>query len=191
MVPSVVVVGVSLGGFSALRGLLSALSAEFRPPILIVQHRGKFPGDTLVDLLAAASALPVTEATDKEGLALRHVYLAPSDYHLLVEAGGVLALSTDTPVNHARPSIDVLFESAADVYGPGVLAVVLTGLNDDGARGCARIKQRGGRVVVEDPATAESPQMPSAAIAATTVDKILPLTELPAYLTDLCRPPAR
>lgn len=187
---SVVVVGTSLGGLSALRVLLSGLPKEFRPAIVIVQHRGKPADDALANILGAETSLPVSEPNDKEVLEPGHVYVAPADYHLLVEPGS-LALSIDAPVNHARPSIDVLFESAADAYGSGVVGVILTGANQDGARGCARIKERGGVVLVQDAESAESCAMPAAAIAATNPDKVLSLSALPSVLADLCREPGR
>jgi two-component system, chemotaxis family, protein-glutamate methylesterase/glutaminase len=182
---SVVVVGTSLGGLSAMKVLLSGLPREFRPPIVIVQHRGKTADDALVELLRKQTPLPVSEPNDKELLEARHVYIAPADYHLLVEPKS-LALSTEAPVNYARPSIDVLFESAAETHGSGVIGVVLTGANEDGATGAARIKQRGGVVLVQDVASAEATAMPAAVIAATSVDKVVPLAELPAVLSDLC-----
>lgn len=181
MVASAVVVGTSLGGLSALQVLLSGLPRDFPLPIAIVQHRGKTGDEALLGLLAARSALPVSEPDDKEALEPGHVYLAPAGYHLLVEPGR-LALSTEAPVNYSRPSIDVLFESTADAYGRGVVGVLLTGASQDGAAGCARIKERGGVVVVQDPAGAESGVMPAAAIAACHVDKVLPLSALPSLL---------
>lgn len=184
---SVVVVGTSLGGLSALKVLLSGLPKEFRPPIVIVQHRGKM-SDSVPNVLRAQTPLPVSEPNDKEALEPGHVYVAPADYHLLVEPGN-LALSTDAPVNYARPSVDVLFESAAEAYGRGVIGVVLTGANHDGAKGCVRIKERGGVVLVQDVKDAESGAMPAAAIAATNVDRVLPLSELSSVLADLCREP--
>lgn len=186
MAASLVVVGTSLGGISALPVLLSGLPGEFPLPVVVVQHRGNTADDGLVRLLGAGSALPVSEPDDKQPLDAGHIYLAPADYHVLVEPGR-LALSTEAPVNHARPSIDVLFESAADAYGGGVVGVVLTGANQDGAKGCARIKERGGVVLVQDPAGAESGVMLAAAIAACAVDKILPLSELPRFLSSLCQ----
>jgi two-component system, chemotaxis family, protein-glutamate methylesterase/glutaminase len=185
MKASLVVVGASLGGLSALTVLLSRLGSEFRAPIVIVQHRGKTPDAALARLLARETHLSVSEPDDKAALEPGHVYIAPADYHLLVEHGN-LALSTEAPVNHARPSIDVLFESAADAYGRSVVAIVLTGANHDGARGSERIKQRGGIVLVQDPGSAEASALPAAAIAATKVDRILPLGALAAVLGDLC-----
>jgi two-component system, chemotaxis family, protein-glutamate methylesterase/glutaminase len=175
--------GVRSGGRDLTR--LSGLPREFRPPIVIVQHRGKTADDALVELLRKQTPLPVSEPNDKELLEARHVYIAPADYHLLVEPKS-LALSTEAPVNYARPSIDVLFESAAETHGSGVIGVVLTGANEDGATGAARIKQRGGVVLVQDVASAEATAMPAAVIAATSVDKVVPLAELPAVLSDLC-----
>jgi two-component system chemotaxis response regulator CheB len=124
------------------------------------------------------------DAEDKEDLLPGVAYIAPPGYHLLIEAGSV-ALSVDPPVSHARPSIDVLFESAADVYGPGAVGVVLTGTGQDGAAGLARIKQRGGRTVVQDPTTATRSAMPRAAMASTIVDWILPLDMIGPRLVEI------
>jgi two-component system chemotaxis response regulator CheB len=179
-----VVVGTSLGGMRALEILLGGLSSDFALPIAIVQHRSaQWEGQKsqLAALLQAHCALPVVEAGDKEPLAGGHVYLAPADYHLLVD-DGALALSVDARVLHSRPSIDVLFESAAEAYRDGVLAVLLTGANADGTAGAKRIKQKGGRVIVQDPAQAESPIMPQAAITAGVVDQVLPLEEIAPFL---------
>jgi two-component system chemotaxis response regulator CheB len=183
---SVVVVGTSLGGLTAMRVLLSGLPGAFRPPVVVVQHRSKSADDALVKLLGKATPLAVSEPNDKEPLESGHVYIAPADYHLLLEPG-FLTLSTEAPVNHARPSIDVLFESAAATHGRGVVGVILTGSNDDGARGSACIKERGGVLLVQEAASAEAAAMPAAVIAATKIDKIVPLSELAAALIDLCR----
>jgi two-component system, chemotaxis family, protein-glutamate methylesterase/glutaminase len=180
--PRLVVVGTSMGGLHALSVILSQLGADFALPIAVVQHRGT-DGESamLTSLLQLRCALPVSEANDKEPLMGGHVYLAPPDYHLLVD-GGRFALSTEARVQHARPSIDVLFESAADVYAARTLGVVLTGANADGAAGSMRIKRRGGRVVAQDPTTAEAPEMPSAAIGAGAVDRVLRLEEIGRFL---------
>lgn len=180
--PTLVVIGTSLGGLRALEAVLCGLPRGFPLPIVIVQHRGKAADAALAAVLRERTTLPVSEPMDKETLLPGHVYVAPADYHLLVDRDG-LALSTDAPVCHARPSIDVLFESAAEARGSGVVGVVLTGSNEDGARGAARIKQRGGRVVVEDPATAESPIMPRA--AAPSADAVLPLAQIAVWLAHL------
>jgi two-component system chemotaxis response regulator CheB len=137
-------------------------------------------------LLHHGAHLAVVDALDKQWIQPGTVYLAPADYHLLVERGE-LSLSVDARVEHSRPSIDVLFESAADAYGPATVGVVLTGANADGARGAARIKERGGFVVVQEPESAEAPAMPRAAIAAARVDRILPLERIGPFLVELCR----
>jgi two-component system chemotaxis response regulator CheB len=184
MAASVVVVGSSLGGLHALGLLLRGLPAGFPAPIVIVQHRGKDPDDALRRLLSVQSQLPVSEPIDKERVVPGHVYIAPADYHLLLERGS-FALSTEAPVHYARPAVDVLFESAAESYGAGVVGVVLTGANHDGAAGAAKIKRYGGRVIVQDPESAESRPMPLAAIAATGV-RGTPLKDIPALLISLC-----
>ena len=182
--PKIVVVGTSLGGMQALEVVLRGLMPDFPLPIAVVQHRSaEWDGQRshLARLLQLHTALPVVEASDKDPLDGGRVYLAPPDYHLLVDDGR-LALSIDARVCHARPSIDVLFESAADAYREGVLAVLMTGASADGTTGALRIKKRGGTVVAQDPRTAESPIMPQAAIAAGVVDRVLPLEEIAPYL---------
>lgn len=181
MPPALIVVGTSLGGLDALQVLLAGLPQHLAVPVAIVQHRGKEDDDLLQTALQRLSPLPVREVEDKDRIESGHIYLAPADYHLLVEAGH-FALSVDAPVLYARPSIDVLFESAADAYGADVLAIVLTGASADGACGVARIKARGGVVLVQDPATAQSGIMPQAAMAAAPVDRVLPLQEMAAYV---------
>ncbi|HWE26991.1 MAG TPA: chemotaxis protein CheB [Polyangia bacterium] len=182
--PKIVVIGTSLGGLRALEIVLRGLAPDFPLPVAVVQHRSaEAEGNQsrLARLLQPHSPLPVVEANDKDPLVGGRVYLAPPDYHLLVDDGG-LALSVDARVSHARPSIDVLFESAADVYREGVLAVVMTGASADGTVGALRIKQRGGVIVAQDPRTAESPIMPQSVISAGVVDHVLPLDEIAAYL---------
>jgi two-component system, chemotaxis family, protein-glutamate methylesterase/glutaminase len=173
----VVAIGASLGGLTAIETLLEALPASFPASVLIVQHRRADSDSRLLELLRSHSALPVWEPEDKQPLEPGHVYLAPPDYHMLVERGR-LALSIDPPVAFARPSIDVLFESVADAYGLRAVAVVLTGASSDGAAGAALIKRQGGIVLVQDPSSAEAPQAPKAAIAATQVDAVLHLPAL-------------
>jgi two-component system chemotaxis response regulator CheB len=182
-----IVIGCSKGGMHALEVVLGAIPAGFPKPILVVQHRHRRSGELLASHLRQHSRLPVADATDKEWIRPGAVYLAPADYHLLIDRRGELSLSLEAAVAWSRPSIDVLFESAAEAYGPAVAAVVLTGANDDGARGAARIHQRGGLVVVQDPSTAEAPEMPRAAIAAAAVDRILPLERIGPYLVEVCR----
>jgi two-component system chemotaxis response regulator CheB len=187
-----VVVGTSLGGLRALQVILPSLPTSFPVPVAIVQHRHKTSNETLSALLQEYSHLIVKEAEDKEEIVAGRVYLAPADYHLLVEGRGdsaerpYFALSTEATVTYARPSIDVLFESAADAYGEKVLGVILTGANHDGVQGLAKIKARGGKTVVQQPTTAESRVMPAAAIAAGIADRILPLGEIAPFLVKVC-----
>lgn len=179
----IVVVGTSLGGLNALGTVLGGLPKTFPLPIVVVQHRGREVSEGLAEFLARKSALPVVEPSDKQPILPGSAYLAPADYHLLIEPGH-FTLSTEAPVQFARPSIDVLFESAADAYGSHVIGVVLTGSNADGARGAERIARKGGLVVVQDPATAESPIMPASAIAR-GMDCIHPLPEIAPFLTSV------
>jgi two-component system chemotaxis response regulator CheB len=179
-----VVIGASWGGLAALEVVFRGLPADFSLPIAVVLHRGVLSTDGLSAMLRRYTPLPVHETQDKEAILPGHIYVAPPDYHLLVETGS-FALSTEAPVRHARPSIDVLFESAADAYSEGVIGVVLTGSSQDGAAGAARIKARGGQVIVQTPETAASPVMPAAAIAAAHVDWILSLPEIGPRLASL------
>lgn len=184
----IVVVGASLGGLRALATLLRALPADFGLPIVIVQHRSP-DASGLAAFLQRYSALAVVEAEDKLGLAPAWVYLAPPDYHVLVD-GTRLALSVDAPLGFARPSIDVLFESAAKAHGPGAVGVILTGASDDGAAGLARIRGRGGLGIVQDPAEAACPVMPRAALVAAGADHVLPLAAIAPTLAALATEPS-
>ncbi|HZT42602.1 MAG TPA: chemotaxis protein CheB [Chthonomonadaceae bacterium] len=181
----IVVVGTSMGGLAALERLLAGLPPAFPLPLAVVQHRRAGSNGMLATLLRRCCALPVREPHDKEKIEAGRVYLAPADYHLLIEEGE-FALSTEGPVRYSRPSIDVLFASAADTYGKDVIGVVLTGANDDGAQGAARIKAAGGLLIVQSPETAESAVMPRAALAAAAADKVLPLSEIAPCLVSLC-----
>ena len=184
-----IVIGCSLGGMHALQTIIKALPKDFCVPIVIAQHRHKNSSEGLPAYFRRSTQYNVVDADDKQWIEPGHVYLAPADYHLLIEktgGRGELHLSVDEAVRHSRPSIDVLFESAADAYGAHLIGVVLTGSNEDGARGAKRIKERGGLVVVEDPATAESPEMPAAVAAMVHVDRILPLESIAPFLADVC-----
>ncbi len=181
-----VVMGASLGGFDALRTLLAALPADLPAALVMVQHRRPDSTSALADLLAAASALPVREPCDREPLAAGVAYVAPAGYHLLLEPG-YLALSLEGPVSWARPSIDVLFESAAEAYRQRLVAVLLTGSSEDGAAGIAAVASRGGVTVVENPGSAQSPVAPRAALARTAVHHVLPLDAIAALLRGLVR----
>lgn len=176
-----IVIGASKGGLAALKTLLAALPQDFPLPVAIVQHRAPETDSLLRDMLQESCLLPVVEVEDKGKILGGRVYLAPANYHLLVD-NGCFSLSTDAPVSYARPSVDVLFESAVDAFGASVLAVVLTGANRDGAMGTVAVKRHGGIVVVQDPATAEHPAMPEAAIAAAKLKYILPLEEIGPFI---------
>jgi two-component system chemotaxis response regulator CheB len=179
-------VGASWGGLDAVGRLLADVPDDVDVPIVIAQHRSasSTPGG-LAELLHMRITRPVEDVDDKTAIEPRRVYLAPPDYHLLVEPGW-FSLSVDERVQHARPSIDVLFESAAHTYGAGVIGIILTGANQDGAAGLAAIKNRGGVAVVQDPAGAARRTMPDAAIAATVADAVLPLEDIGKFVYGLC-----
>ena len=181
-----VVMGASWGGLSALEQVLGALPRGFRTPIAIAQHRSPDGASAgLARLLGSYSALPVVDVEDKQPIEAGMVYLAPSDYHLYVESDG-FSLSVDDAVLYSRPSIDVLFESAADVYRDRLVAVILTGANEDGALGIATVKRLGGYTIVQNPADAERSEMPRAALRAIEPDTVLSLQAIPGALTALC-----
>jgi two-component system chemotaxis response regulator CheB len=180
-----VVVGASAGGVEALSVLLPALGAESRVAVFVVLHLPRERPSMLVEIFRHKCALPVVEAQDKEPVRPGTIYLAPPDYHLLVEKGNQIALSADELVNFSRPSIDVLFESAADVYGPRLLGVLLTGNNRDGAIGLQAIRRAGGVTVAQDPAQAQAPYMPEAAISLGSASQVLPLEEIAGLLRRL------
>jgi two-component system chemotaxis response regulator CheB len=180
-----IVVGASWGGLHALGAFLEGLGGQTSAAVVIAQHRSSGGSDHLAHLLQGHTELPIRDAHDKDPIVPGTVLLAPQDYHLLIESGGTLALSTEARVQFARPSIDVLFESAAAAYREKCVGVVLTGANADGAAGLARIKKLGGVAIVQDPRDAERGEMPVAAIAATDVDVILPLEEIGPFLRGL------
>ncbi len=180
------VVGASWGGLIALQRLFRGLKRPLPFAVALVQHRGRDSGEALVEALASACVMPVAEIEDKTPVAPGQVFLAPADYHTLVSPGE-FELSIDEPVSFSRPSIDVLFESAADAYGAKCAGLVLTGANHDGVRGLGRIKRRGGATLAQDPQEAESPVLPGAAIASGAVDRVLSLDDLAVALYGLGR----
>jgi two-component system, chemotaxis family, protein-glutamate methylesterase/glutaminase len=185
MAYELVVIGASWGGLTALERVLGDLPADFRTPIAVAQHRsadGRSGG--LSTLLDAHAALPVVDVDDKQPIQPGHVYLAPPDYHLLVEADG-FSLSVDEAVLYSRPSIDVLFESAADEYRARLIGVILTGANEDGARGIAAVSRLGGYTIVQNPVEAERPEMPRAALRAVQPNKVLALGAIAPALVEL------
>jgi len=180
-----IAVGTSLGGFDALKTVLGGLPKDFTLPIAVVQHRSNEDSEALAPLLANYAHMPVLEVDDKEMINEGHIYICPSNYHLLVD-GDHFALSTGAPVLYARPSIDLFFETAAESFREGVVGLLLTGMSKDGTAGLRKIKQNGGYAVVQDPAAAEGQVMPEAAIAAGSVDNVLPLEDIAPFLAALC-----
>jgi two-component system chemotaxis response regulator CheB len=173
-----VVIGCSAGGLDALRIVLAALPAGFPATVIIVAHTAPGGDNLLPSLLSKICRLPVSEAREREPALPGQVYVAPPNYHLLIEPTRVFALSVDERVCFVRPSIDVLFQSSADAYGEGLIGVILTGANSDGAQGLKAIKAAGGFILVQDPVGAYADTMPKAAIATGAVDKVLQLDDL-------------
>jgi two-component system chemotaxis response regulator CheB len=180
---SMIAVGASWGGLNALRAIAHGLPAHFPVPVTFVQHRSK-ESAVLRDLLQDCTALTVCEVEDKQPIMGGYVYLAPPDYHLLVD-GDEFSLTVDEPVRFSRPSIDVFFESVADRFGSEAAGVILTGANDDGAEGLRRIVARGGLAIVQDPRTAASPIMPRAALRAVPAARALSLERMTPFLVSL------
>jgi two-component system, chemotaxis family, protein-glutamate methylesterase/glutaminase len=188
----IVVIGTSWGGLSAVSAVVEGLPSTFALPLVVVQHRSPDAPGLLAELLQNRTRLRVLEVEDKQPVLPGHVFIAPPNYHLLLDRG-VFSLTTDAPVRYSRPSIDVTFTSAADEYGKRAIGIVLTGANEDGSLGLKRIADRGGYTIVQDPATAESPVMPQAALRAVTRSRVLPLERIAGHLVAIAprRPPAR
>jgi two-component system, chemotaxis family, protein-glutamate methylesterase/glutaminase len=180
-----IVIGASAGGIEALTVVLPALPGTLRAAVFVVIHLPPDQPSLLVDIFKPRCAVAVREAQDKDVAEAGCLYFAPPDYHLLVEPGPQIALSADAPVHFSRPSIDALFESAADVYGDGLLAIVLTGASEDGADGLAAVHAAGGQTLVQDPAGAVASAMPSFAIAHVPGTPVLPLDGMAALLRGL------
>ncbi|GAA5122039.1 chemotaxis protein CheB [Luteolibacter yonseiensis] len=181
----VIVIGASAGAVEALSHILPALPADFPYAVLIVVHIPSDPRSHLASLFAGRCNLRVKEAEDKEPLSPGTIYFAPSDYHLLAESDYRLSLSSDEPVRYSRPSIDVLFESAADAFGDDLTGLILTGSNSDGAKGLRAICDAGGIALVQTPDTADAHEMPLAALKACPGARSLSLSEIPAALNSL------
>ena len=187
---SIVVIGTSWGGLAALTELLGGLPADFSIPIAVVQHRSKESERLLPQLLQDATDLTVCEMEDKDPLVPGTVHLAPANYHALIDTGSV-TLTVEDPVRFSRPSIDLLFISAADTYRAATIGIVLTGANEDGSRGLQHIVKRGGVALVQDPKTAEIPIMPAAAIKMVPSAEVLPLAGIASRLIELSVEPAQ
>lgn len=188
--PQAVVIGASAGGVEALLKLLVGLPADFKAPIIVVLHLPEDRPSLLPNILGYRLAMRVCEAADKQPIEPATVYVAPPGYHLSVESDHTLSLSGEMPVNYSRPSIDVLMESAANAYGPGLIGILLTGANHDGAEGMAHIKAKGGWTVVQTPAQAQSSIMPEAAILRQAPDLVISLDDIHAWLLKLGRNPS-
>jgi len=173
-----VVMGASAGGVHALQAVLSSLSADFAPPVLVVLHLPSGRPSRLPELFAPHCARPVCEAYDKQPLEPGTVVFAPPDYHLLVEDRGHLALSVDEPVLYSRPAVDFLFDSAAAAFTHRLLAILLTGASADGSEGIAAVRRAGGVAWVQDPSDAASELMPSSALALAGADEVLTLNKI-------------
>ncbi len=184
-------IGVSAGGMKALSAVLPALPADFALSVLVVQHMQEGFDSRLAEFLDGMSAIRVKEAEDKEDVVAGVAYIAPPGYHLLIEEERSLSLSAEPPVNFARPSIDVLFESGVDVFGDRGVGLIMTGANSDGAQGLAAVKAAGGLAIVQNPESADSPMMPTAALQVTQVDHVLDLTEIATFLARLEEAPGR
>jgi two-component system chemotaxis response regulator CheB len=180
-----VVIGASAGGVQALLTLFSALPPDFRLPMVVVLHLPEDRDSKLAEIFQQRLPIAVREAADKESIAPGTLYFAGPGYHLSVEMDRTFSLSGEDPVHYSRPSIDVLMESAADVYGPRLAGILLTGANTDGADGLAKIGERGGLTVVQDPAQAQAPAMPEAAIRKRPPHLILPLDGIRSLLLQL------
>ena len=181
---AIAVVGASWGGLAALSRLVKDLPKEFPIPVAVVQHRSKHADDLLASLLQDLTPLRVVDVEDKEPFEAGTVYIAPANYHLLVDRGH-FTLTTDPMVRFSRPSIDVTFMSAGDAYPTATVGVILTGANDDGSRGLKHIVDRGGKGIVQDPETAESRTMPAAALRAVPQAEVLPLDAIGPRLVSM------
>lgn len=177
--------GLSAGGMEALKNILPALPAFFPVPLIVAQHIAEDSEGFWIEYLKRTTLIRIKEAEDKEPIQDAHVYFAPAGYHLLIEQDRTFSLSADPRVNYSCPSIDVLFESAADVFRGALIGVVLTGANRDGSYGLQAIKAKGGCTIVQNPRTAKVPTMPQACLERTTVDHTINLEELVPLLTKL------
>jgi two-component system, chemotaxis family, protein-glutamate methylesterase/glutaminase len=183
-----IVIGTSSGGMNALKLIFSSLPVDFSIPIIIVQHISPRSDNQWIKLLNINSKLYLKEADEKEKIEHGKVYIAPPNYHLMIERNKTFSLTIDERVNYSRPSIDVLFESAAEAYKNKLIGVILTGSNNDGANGIKRIQECGGLTIAQDPETAESSYMPASAIATIQPDYILALENIIELLIKLDKP---
>lgn len=180
-----IVIGVSAGGMNAMKIMFSLLPADFSIPIIIVQHIGARSDGEWIKLLNEKCKLTVKEADEKEKITAGNIYISPPNYHLLVEKDHTFSLTIDERVCYARPSIDVLFETAAEAYKSKLIGIVLTGSNSDGTNGMKRIHDYDGLTIIQDPATAEAAFMPASVQSVVKVDYVLPLEGIVEKLIQL------
>ena len=180
-----IVIGTSAGGFMALSTLLENIPADYRLPIIVVQHRAKDSHELFEEVLQRKCNIKIKQSDEKEKIHSGNVYIAPPDYHLLVEADRTFSLSSESPVQFSRPSIDVLFESAALVYQKKLVGIILTGSNHDGAAGITTIRRMGGLTIAQDPAEAQYSLMTQASIDTNSVNHIWSLAEIRDFLEKL------
>ena len=181
-----VVIGTSAGGLFALTSILEYLPEDFGLPVIVVQHRSKDEKNLLEEVLSQKCKIKIRQADEKESIRAGTVYFAPPDYHLLIERNRTFSLTSDPKVNYSRPSIDVLFETAAVVYKHRLLAIILTGANHDGAAGIKLVKEYGGTTIAQEPDSAQFPAMPKAAIDTGAIDQVLHLKEIVQFLRKAC-----
>jgi len=181
----VVIIGGSAGSLEVLMKVLPRLTPISKFAVVFVLHRKSAEDSTLEELIAMKTVIPVKQVEDKTPLLPGFIYVAPSDYHLLFETHHQLSLDTSEKINYSRPSIDVSFESAAEVYGPQLTGILLSGANSDGTNGLKVIKQQGGTVVIQDPATAEMPYMPRTALENVTPDFVLGVEDLLQFINNI------
>ncbi|VTR71112.1 putative chemotaxis protein-glutamate methylesterase [Desulfosarcina cetonica] len=179
-----VVIGGSAGGIDELIVILSKLPENFQPPVLVAQHLHPSDNGAFSRHLETKTQLPVIEPSDKTVITPNRIYTAPANYHMLVEEGGSIALSIDPRVRWSRPSIDVLFKSAARAWAGGLTAIILSGTNDDGAQGVCTVRKAGGHTIAQAPSSAGSPFMPRAAIDTGMVDVVLPTEAIARHLIE-------
>ncbi|MDO6435365.1 chemotaxis protein CheB [Flavitalea sp. BT771] len=189
--PKLMIIGGSAGSLQVILGILPVIHPEFPVPILIILHRNSVFESNLEELLASRTQALIKEVEEKEPILPGAIYIAPADYHVLIEADHTFSLDYSERVNFSRPSIDVTFRCAGDVYGADLICLLLSGGNADGVEGLQYVKGRGGIVVVQDPATAEVSYMPQHAVNQVAVDFLVPAEDLPAFLKGLATwPPA-
>ncbi len=182
-----VVMGLSMGGLDAMATMIPRFPKNFGMPVIVVQHRHSDPDSFLPNYLDMLGEISVKEAEEKEAIRPGVVYIAPANYHLMVEEDRTFSLSVDAPVQYARPSIDILFETAAEAYLDRLIGVIMTGANADGSDGLAKIKSLGGLCIVQDPNTAIADTMPRKAMEAIRPDHVLALEEIVDLLIDIDR----